>query len=428
MKDRAKTWAICAALAPSVLLVLAPNAEGQDVLGIFGTGPEAKLHAGGGQLAADGPPSLYYDPANLAKVTSDYLLTCELDYVSFDYSYLYPGFAVTSVKRKSPLPYIGVATKLSPNWTLAASFLPFPGSTSKQQIDHLPSRSLGEDPIVVNANAEGAGFGYRYAVGVAYQLLRPKQNDFSLGASVVGSQSPKSTLTVSSAQGGEVLIVTESKSSSYQLIFGARAEVLDGRGSAVFDLHLPSVYSQSGNLKVPLLSDHALDQSGRRAGPTGVGFGGRYRIWRGLAIFGEGFYQNWASRKGDTKLSNLGDATTAYVNTFDYVAGADFDLGTGNILTAAAGVYPSNLADGVMNERAADGNEVTGMGFDRLDSMPYKVVSGGWRGQIPTGGTMTGNAGISYAFGDRNVAENARGYGVYSLRIWTVILGFSQAI
>ncbi len=100
------------------------GALGQDVFGLFGTGAEAKVHAGGGQLASREAPANYYNPANLIEARGLATPYVELDILSLNYAFTYEGYAPVLVSKVTPLPFFGATVSPLPALTIATSFLP----------------------------------------------------------------------------------------------------------------------------------------------------------------------------------------------------------------------------------------------------------------------------------------------------------------
>lgn len=394
---------------------LAPTASAQDALNLFPTGAEAKAHAGAGQLASREAPANYYNPANLIESKGMVTGYAELGILSLTYTYSYEGFDAVEVSKTTPLPFFGGTVKPLPALSIAVSLLPLPASSSEQKTENVPSREITAEPITVDAETKGTGLGYRLSLGAAYRFLET----FGVGLSVVSSHS-ETRLTAYSHNDGMTLIETDKDTTTTQIILGLRGVALKGRATGALTLRLPSSTKTTGETRIKLIGDATTDASSETEGPLGIGFGIAGRVFGGLSPFFEVLYQGYEGIEETAKVG-LEEGAVAYQNTLDIGLGADFAW-RGQTFTAALGLYDSPLADGVMKERADDGKELVGMKVQDVDKMPRKNLAGGWARSFLKG-RLRVQSGLSYVFGSRSVAENARGYGDYDLTIVTLIAG-----
>ena len=154
-------------------LLISVPANAQDVFDLFGYGAEYKSSAGAGTVSSRGPAANYYNPANLIK-SSEADPYYELDIVRLEYSYTFPLYLPIELKKTTPVPFLGWASRPNRKFAYGVSFLPLPESSSEMKIDGLPTRMLSPSPeadskpIIVDINQTGAGgFGYKFSAGVA---------------------------------------------------------------------------------------------------------------------------------------------------------------------------------------------------------------------------------------------------------------------
>lgn len=433
---RGSTWLwVCLAVLGGASPVFAQG----DLFSLFGTGAEAKAHAGAGQLHSREAPSIYYNPANLtveegpgasktkpkkgAKKPKRWVAApyFELDVLSLSYTFQYPksedyDFEVVEVAKTTPVPFFGATVRPIPNLGVGIAFLPLPGDSAAQKIVKLPSRDLGEDPILVNATTSGEGLGYRFALGAAYELL----GMVSAGASIQMTKG-KTITEASSDSDGVSLLKDTRENSTMQFLLGTRVDLLNDRLAGAFTLRLPQKTTTTGEAELSALPGEVIDKSTEKDGPMGLGFGATMKVWKELAPYFEIFYENWASLAGQEEDSGLGKAKVDYVSTLDIKLGADYGF-RGMHFNASFALYPSHLGDGFMKIETED-EEKVGYNFKTLDAMPHKIFAGGFRKGFLKGERLMVQTGLSYLTGSRSVGEKSRGYGEYEMSIIQVIAG-----
>ncbi len=416
-----------------------PAAAQGDLFSLFGTGAEAKAHAGAGQLHSREAPAIYYNPANLTveegpaakkpkkgakkkkpkrSIAAPYF---ELDVLSLSYTFQYPksedyDFEAVEVAKTTPVPFFGATVRPIPHLGVGVSFLPLPGDSAAQKIEKLPSRDLGADPILVDATTSGEGLGYRFALGAAYELL----GMVSAGASIQMTKG-KTITEASSHDDGASLLKDTRENKTMQFLIGTRVDLLNDRLSAAFTLRLPQKATTTGESEIAALPGEVIDKSIEKDGPMGLGFGATMKVWKELAPYVEVFYENWASLADQEEDSGLGKAKVDYLSTLDIKLGADYGW-RGMRFNASFGLYPSQLGDGFMKIETED-EEKVGYNFKTLDAMPHKIFAAGWRKGFLEGERLMVQTGVSYLTGSRSVGEKSRGYGEYEMSIFQLIAG-----
>jgi hypothetical protein len=99
--------------------------------------------------------------------------------------------------------------------------------------------------------------------------------------------------------------------------------------------------------------------------------------------------------------------------------GGAFQLGK-NEINVAAGFFQSELGDGVMANEADDGRELIGYEMQNAESIGFTTYAAGYKIVRKAGHLQTG---LTYTSGDREVAREARGYGTYKLRYFSLVAG-----
>jgi hypothetical protein len=208
------------------VLLQEPSAFAQGASRLYPVGAETKVHAGAGQIASRGAPANYYNPANLAK-TERAEVYGELDLISADYTFEYPGEDPVKIRIRTPAPYFGFSFAPTASLTLGVSALALPGGKG-QTLKNFPTRKFADDadsePILIDVEQGGKGVSYQGSFGIAYSFLET----YAAGLSVLVAGGT-GTLKATESDGDGVLIESTNKSSSYQLILGGRGEWLEGR-------------------------------------------------------------------------------------------------------------------------------------------------------------------------------------------------------
>jgi hypothetical protein len=402
------------AMLTLLLLLMPAKARAQDVFGLLGTGAEAKAHAGAGVLASRNAAANYYNPANLgvSALHLDPYLSVEV--INLSYTYGHPDYDPITLIRTTPVPFFGFTYRVIPDLTLGFSLLPLPGGSTSQKVLGLPTRALGEEPIIVDAETKGEGMGYRASMGGAYKITP----SFVVGLSLLTAAS-KSILIADDADSGTTMIEESTSTSSIAAILGLRAGLFDNKLIAGFTIRPPSNATTKGEAVFPTLDGVTVDKSGKDKGPLGVGLAAEYKITPRIVPFLEFNYEGWGALRSQGGYAGITPATYDYFNTTDVVAGMEYRFNQHQI-SGAFGQYQSHLGDGIMADEADDGEELIGMEFQSIDAMPYKLLGAGYKFAFKSGYAQTG---FSYLTGSREVWENARGYGNYTLKIISLFAG-----
>lgn len=392
-----------------------PVASAQGASRLYPVGAEAKVHAGAGQLTSRGAPANYYNPANLA-ATPATAIYGELDVIVADYSFEYPGEDAVEVKIRTPAPYFGLSFAPTAALTVGVSALVLPAGKG-QTLKSLPTREFAEnadsEPVLLDVKTGGKGVSYQGALGVAYRFLET----YSAGLSLLVSGGT-STLKATEADGDGVLVKSQNKSYSYQVLLGGRGTWLDDRIQAALTVRAPSRTKSKGRTDYPAL-DGGTDTASSGKGPLAYGGAVSGLVTDSLAPFVEVLHTNWHALRTQGGEVLFDRVDIDYYDTNDVMVGADYVIGK-NQATLAAGFFQSELGDGVMAAEAGDGRELIGYGIQNAEAIGFSTYAAGYKFTRDSGYLQTG---LTYTTGDREVGRKARGYGTYKLKYYAVVAG-----
>lgn len=398
-----------------LILLRAPHASGQGASRLYPVGAETKVSAGAGQLESRGAPALYYNPANLALATATEAYG-ELDLIVVDYAFEYPGEDPVKVAVRTPAPYVGFGFTPADSLSLAVSAFALPGGDGRT-LKNFPTRTFSDnadsDPILLDVETGSKGISYQGALGGAYRFLET----YSVGLSLLFSGGT-STLKATESDGDGVLIESESKSRSHQVLLGARGGWLEGRLDGALSVRLPAQTKSKGRTDYPALNG-GVDTSSDRKGPLAFGAGASGKLTQHVAVFAEVLHTNWKalSSKGGRSLFDKVDVD--YYDTNDFSLGGSYGFGK-HRATLAAGFFQSELGDGVMGQEADDGKELAGFEMQSVESIGFTTYAAGYRLESKAWHLQTG---LTHTRGDREVGRKSRGYGAYTLRYYSVVAG-----
>lgn len=399
-----------------LILVLPTQAFAQGASRLFPVGAETKVHAGAGQLASRGAPANFYNPANLAETEKTVEIYGELDVIYADYEYEYPGLDPVRIKIRTPAPFVGASFALPANVYLGVTFFPS-GAGGGQKIEKLPTMKFADnadsDPVLLDVETGSKGVGVSASLGVAYKFLER----YAAGMSVLYSQGT-STLKATESEGGGVLIESESKSQSHQLIYGLRGIFWQDRIEAVLTFRPPSRSKSKGRTEYPALGG-GTDNQGTGKGPTSYGVATSVRVTERIIPFVEYKRTNWKELRKQGGEVVFDRVDVDYYDTDDVMAGVSYEWNDRRV-TLAAGFFQSELGDGIMAQESDDGIELIGYEFQDFEAIGFTTYAAGYRLELPKGYLQTG---ATYTKGERSIPREARGYGNYELTYYSLVAG-----
>ncbi len=173
----------------SAMLLLGTSAQAKEFL--LSPDTRAKAASGAGLYYSSGSSSLFYNPANLSKLSGNEL-KAELSLGSVDYSYTPASDAKAGgISLKAPPVFFGGAMDTPLGIKLGAAFIP-KGTGQASTIDKLPMSVQGSQ-ITVKAVQTDKSF--RYGLGAAAAPME----GLRIGAGILGDVDDQSTLVYGDA-------------------------------------------------------------------------------------------------------------------------------------------------------------------------------------------------------------------------------------
>jgi len=370
-------------------------------------GAESKSHSGATVMPTLGAPAALYNPANLslAKRIEPYI---ESSGLLLKYKFKHPDFSATKLDLNLPIVSFGIDGKASRKLSYGVFTLVAPADVQHVSVKKLPTRQLSEDPALVDLSIGGGkSTSYLIGTGLSYKLGR-----VSLGISLVTSKIYGDTKLVDHETGTNVMDIDHNVGQMFGIV-GFRWEALHwlALGGTYQAAYSPKFYVKSNNE-----GGTSSTFSGKKGQQIKVGLCVQKREYR---LNTEIHYKQHSKTSGDVFSFLSPDASTQNHDTISYVTGFDR---RSPLLTLgfSYGRFQTYVSDGVMASRSEIGNEVRGNSFGNLDGISRQVHSLYGQFNSKLGLHVLG---LSYTKGTRSMPEDSRGYGVYSLEVFSINLG-----